>query len=217
MSLTLSNPTLATTFTSTEIDANFADIATKFGNIDNTDVKAGAAIDIDKNSAQYDRILLTLKAMVSEPNGAGTFETNGFAGVITAIAAGTRLDMIPLPGDSSDANWELYDAMWACTDTGAGDTVVRVEWGYFDAVGTWTVSATPIGNVVLANAAAANDANDAHIVNSSGTTLDFNHATGGNTPRSLALVLDTQGANTMSNLGDYLVFSLLLRRKIQAV
>lgn len=214
MAVTLPYPTLSGAIVSTQLDSNFSTIANKFGNIMNADISASAAIDIDKLSAQYERLLVKFKVL----NNAGTTVTvEGSAGAsLSALAAGTRLDVVPLPGDSSDANWAIYDVAWACNDTGNNATKVRVEWGYFDGTGTWTVSTTPVAAFTLTNAAAGDDANDALQVNSSATTLDFNHATGGNTPRSLALVLDTQGANTVSAAASYLVVSLLLRRKIQA-
>lgn len=214
MALTLPYPTLSGAIVNTQLDSNFSTLANKFGNIANADIVAGAAIDIDKLSAQYERIHLRFKVL----NNAGTTVTvEGNAGAsLSALAANTRLDLIPLPGDSADANWAIYDVAWVCNDTGDGATKVRVEWGYFDAVGAWTVSTTPVAAFNLTNANAAQDANDVHNVDSSATTLDFNHATGGNTPRNLALVLDTQGVGTVSAAGSYLVVSLFLRRKIQA-
>lgn len=214
MAVTLPYPTLSGTISSAELDANFATLANKSGNNTNADIATGAAIDIDKLSAQYERLLVRLTA---RNNGGTTVTVSGVAGAsLSALAAGTKLDICPLPGDSSDANWAIYDVSWLCTDTGNNATKVRVEWGYYDATGTWTVSTTPVAAWTLANAAANDDANDGQQVNSSATTLDFNHATGGNTPRSLALVLDTQGANTLSSAGSLLSVSVLLRRKIQA-
>ena len=214
MAVTLPNVTLSGVISSTQLDANFSTLANKFGNIVNADIASSAAIDIDKLSAQYERLLVQFKVL----NNAGTTVTvEGSAGAsLSALAADTRLDLVPLPGDSSDANWAIYDASWVCSDTGDGATQVRVEWGYFDATGAWQTSSTPLAAFALANAAAANDANDRQQVNSSATTLDFNHATGGNTPRCLALILNTQGVGTVSAAGSCLAMSLLLRRKIQA-
>lgn len=214
MATTLPFPTLTGTIVSTQLDSNFSTLANKFGNIVNADIASGAAIDIDKLSAQYERMIVRFKVL----NNAGTTVTvEGNAGAsLSALAAATRLDLIPLPGDSSDTNWAIYDVAWVCNDTGDGATKVRVEWGYFDAVGAWTVSTTPVAAWLLANANAAQDANDGLQVNSSATTLDFNHATGGNTPRCLALVLDTQGVGTVSAAGSYLCVSVSMRRKIQA-
>ena len=214
MAVTLPFPTLTGTIVSTQLDSNFSTLANRFGNIVNADVASNAAIDIDKLSANYERILIRLGCY----NNAGTTVTvGGAAGAsLSALAVGTLIDACPLPGDSSDTNWDLRDASWLCTDTGNAATQIRIEWGYYSATGVWTVSSTPIAAFALTNANAADDANDGHQLNSSSNTLDFNHATGGNTPRSLALVLNTQGANTLSAAGSRLVVSLLLRRKIQS-
>ena len=213
--LTYTHPTLSTTFTSTEVDSNFGDAqAVINGGLDDSNFKAGANLNVDKLAAQWERMTITFKVL----NDASTI--NGLTAAtpdLEDIATGTILDIIPVPGDSSDTNWTLADVSWAMKDTGAGDNKVRIEWGYYDATGTWTVSTTPVAAWTLTNANAANDANDAHQVNGATTTLDFNHATGGNTPRSLALVYDTAGAGSaLTSGGDYLVVSVTLKRKIQA-
>lgn len=213
--LTYTNPTLSTTFTSTEVDSNFGDVQNAInGNLDDANIKAGAAIDVDKLSAQYERMTVTFKVR----NDGSTI--NGLTAAtpdLEDIAADTILDIIPIPGDSSDNNWTVGDVSWVMKDTGAGDNKVRIEWGYYDAVGTWTTSATPVAAWTLGNANAANDANDGHQVNGGSTAIDFNHATGGNTPRSLALVYDTVGAGSaLTTGGDFLNVSVTLKRKIQA-
>jgi len=221
MAVTLPFPTLSGAIVSSQLDSNFSTLANKFGNIVNADIAAGAALDIDKLSAQYERMLLCFQVWATESDTAAVttaadIVANRIAASLSALAAGAILDIIPLPGDSSDTNWQIYDVSWACSDTGNGATQVRVEWGYYSAVGVWTVSTTPVAAFALTNANAAQDANDGLQVNSSATTLDFNHATGGNTPRSLALVLNTQGVGTLSIDGSFLMVSLSLRRKIQA-
>jgi hypothetical protein len=213
--VTLSYPTLSTTFTSTEVDDNLSDLQNAInGNLDDSNFKAGAGLDVDKLSAQYERMTVTFRVL----NDASTI--NGLTAAtpdLEDIATGTILDLVPIPGDSSDANWTIADVAWAMKDTGAGDNKVRIEWGYYDATGTWTVSTTPVAAWTLSNANAADDANDAHQVNGGTTAIDYNHATGGNTPRSLALVYDTAGAGSaLSSGGDWLIVSVTLKRKIQA-
>lgn len=216
MAVTLPFPTLTGTIVSTQLDSNFSTLANRFGNIVNADISSSAAIDIDKLSAQYERLIVTLKVVTAIDSAAAT-SVNGYNDAsLSAVTTGIRLDYCPIPGDSSDANWSIYDVSWICTDTGDGATTVSVQWGYFDAVGAWQNSATVVSAITLANASVANDANDAHHVNSSATALDFNHGTGGNTPRSLALVLGTVGTGTLSAEGSFLAVSILLRRKIQA-
>ena len=221
MAVTLPFPTLSGAIASSELDSNFSTLANRFGNIVNADIATGAAIDIDKLSAQYERMLVQFHIWATESDtaavtGAADIVAGRIAASLSALAAATVLQVIPIPGDSSDTNWAIYDVSWACSDTGDGASQVRLEWGYYSAVGVWTVSTTPVAAWLLANANAAQDANDGLQVNSTATTLDFNHATGGNTPRSLALVLNTQGAGTMSADGSFLAVSVAMRRKIQA-
>ena len=215
MAVTLPFPTLTGTIVSTQLDSNFSTLGNKFGNIVNADIASGAAIDIDKLSAQYERMLVTLKVVTTIDSAAAT-SVNGLNDAsLSAVTTGARLDYCPIPGDSSDTNWEIYDVSWICTDTGDGTTTVSVQWGYFDGTGAWVSSATSVSAITLANAAANNDANDAHHVNSSATTLDFN-AGSVNTPRSLALVLGTVGTGTLTAEGSFLAVSISMRRKIQA-
>ena len=102
-------------------------------------------------------------------------------------------------------------------DTGSEGNKVRIEWGYYDAVGAWTVSTTPVAAWELTNANAGDDANDGHQVNGASLELDFNHAIGDNTPRCLALVYDTAGGgSSLTTPGDYLNVSVSLKRIIQA-
>lgn len=216
MAVTLPYPTLSGAIVSSQLDSNFSTLANKFGNITNADVAAGAALDIDKLSAQYQRMQVQFYIQAVTDSGATLAVAGRAAASLSALAANTILQVVPIPGDSGDANWAIYDASWACSDTGDGATQVRVEWGYYSAVGVWTVSTTPIAAFALTNANAAEDANDGLQVNASSTTLDFAHASGGNTPRSLALVLNTQGVGTMSAAASFLALTLSLRRKIQA-
>lgn len=215
MAVTLPYPTLTGTISSTELDSNLSTLANKFGNLTNADIATGAAIDIDKLSAQYERLLVRLTVETRIDSAAAT-DVNGYNDAsLSAVPVSSILDAVPLPGDSSDTNWAIYDVMWYCTDTGDGATQVRVDWGYSNA-GTFAASAVAVATFTISNKAGAGDVNLVHAVNSSATTLDFNHATGGNTPRALALILVTAGTGTNSTEGSRLVVSLLLRRKIQA-
>ena len=213
MAVTLPNPTLTGTIVSTQLDDNFSTLANRFGNITTADISSTAGITTSQLAASYERILVTFKVL---NNGGTTVTVNGVAGAsLSALAAGTRLDLCPIPGDSSDADWEISDVQWVCSDTGDGASSVRIEWGYFDAVGTWTTSTTPVAAFLLTNANAAQDSNDVHAVNGANTAIDYAHGAI-NTPRSLALILAVQGAGTLSVAGSFLVVSALLRRKIQA-
>ena len=215
MAVTLPYPTLSGAIVSSQLDSNFSTLANRFGNIVNADIAPGAAIDIDKLSAQYERLLVKLTVETRIDSAAAT-DVNGYNDAsLSAVTVASILDVVPLPGDSSDANWSVYDVMWYCTDTGDGATVVRVDWGYSNA-GAFAASSVAVANMTIANKAGAGDVNIVHEVNSSATALDFNHATGGNTPRALALILVTAGVGTNSTEGSRLVVSMLLRRKIQA-
>lgn len=215
MAVTLPYVTLSGAINSAQLDANFSTLANKFGNIVNADIATGAALDIDKLSAQYERLLIRL-TVESRIDSAAATDINGYNDAsLSAVPITSILDTCPLPGDSSDANWSIYDVMWYCTDTGDGATVVRVDWGYSNA-GVFAASSVAVANMTITNKAIAGDVNLVHAVNSSATALDFNHATGGNTPRALGLILVTAGVGTNSTEGSRLSVSLLLRRKIQA-
>jgi hypothetical protein len=213
MALTLTHSTLTDPADRTEVEGNFTDVQNKFaGNIVNADISPSAAIDISKLSASYERLAIELRVFND-----GTV-INGLTAAtpdLEDIADETILDITPLPGDSSDTNWEIYDASWVCTDTGDGASKLRVEWGYYSSTGVWTVTSTPISSFFISNANAANDANDAHQVNSSSTTLAFD----ANSPHNLALVYDVVSAGaggTLSAAGSFFKMIILLRRVIQA-
>jgi hypothetical protein len=133
MALTITNPTLTTTFDSTEVDANFADVVNKFDSgIVDADINASASIGIDKISASYQEVWLVLKA--------------------TAVATGIEA-VAALPGSTGDTEWKVTDISWAIDDDGtAGTTSFDVEYGTYSA-GTWTqITSLATGSIVSSTA-----------------------------------------------------------------
>lgn len=187
MSLTLTNPTLGPgVVDSTEIDANFSDISSKFGNIDNSDIKSGAGISIDKLSASYEYLPITVRL------------TDGTA---------ANEQLVPVYNDSK-GNWTVVATQWATADTGtpAGTCVFTIEWGVYNGAatpGAFTVAAT-IDTVALAGDAIASQG-----VDSTPTTATLTFG-GAGVYRSLRFYVSTVDADC----GSPIYITLLLKRQI---
>ena len=202
MALTITNTTLSDTITKTEIQQNFSDVVNKFGNIDNSDIKAAAAIAISKLSAskEYMSIQLTV------PLASGGLD--GSAGDVKALAA--------LPGGSDDddqANWKVAEIAWVCGDIGGGTGKVDVMFGGLTTAGAWDTSndVELYDGITLAKMDAGASANTmgGGNLNVTATTVSFNASA----PRFFALLLDT--ADTAACTGFPLVVTILLERDIQ--
>ncbi len=203
MSLTVTNTTLSTTYAvaKAELETNSADIISKFGSIDNSDIAASAGIEPGKLSASLQEVFVNL-----------TIRAESLAAGLPA--GGTVLTAVPIPGSSGDDAWKATDVQWVCTDTGAGTGKVRIEYGEHNASGTWTtVSAIPSSPTTFAitNAAAADDANDVSVKENDSVDLAYT----GN-PRSIALLSDTADATAVSAAGSFLSVSIRLRRRLQS-
>src|SRR3990167_3111592 len=163
MALTLTNTTLSNPASKSEVEANFTDIQNKFaGNIINADISSNAAIALSKLAASYERIALQFKVTHHLYDVAADYINAATASSLSAVAGNTVLDAVPIPGNSSDTNWQISDVSWHCTDTGDGATTVRFEWGYRDAAGAWTVSSTPVANFAITANGGVNAAGDLH-------------------------------------------------------
>jgi hypothetical protein len=202
MALTITNTTLSDTITKTEIQQNFSDVVSKFGNIDNSDIKAAAAIAITKLQAskEYMSIQLTV------PLAAGGLA--GSAGDVMALAA--------LPGGSDDddqANWKVAEIAWVCGDIGAGTGKVDVMFGGLTTAGAWDTGTDVelYDGLTLAKMDAGASTNTAGggNLNVTATTVSFNATRA----RFFALLLDT--ADTTACTGFPLVVTILLERDIQ--
>ena len=122
------NPTLATTFTSTQVDANFANVRTVVnGGIDTTNVSTTAGITNGQLANDDYEFVVAMRVV---------------AGDIVAAGSATPVAMIALPGTSTDGDFTVRSGTWLCMDVGDQTTDFRLEWGEFTAAGAWSVIAT---------------------------------------------------------------------------
>ena len=176
----------------TNLNADKSVIEAKFnGGIVNADVSSNAAIATSKLDNKLYEFTVQLKASAA-----------GWA----AAAVGEPLAFAALPGTSAaDGTYTGIAYAWVCTDCGSQSGLFRVEWGYYDSAGTWTVVSTPIDNVTLTANSGVNDtAGAGGATFSTAFTLasDFTAANQG--PRFLALVMDTDDANAITAEPDFL-------------
>lgn len=190
MSLTLPYPTLGPGVVDpAQLNENFSAIVTKFGNIDNSDIKSGAGASIDKLSASYEYLPITVKI------------TDGTAANET---------LVPLYNDGK-GDWSVVAVQWATADTGtngagAAIAVFKIEWGVYNGaatLGAFTVAST-IDTVALVGDAIASQGVDSSPTTS---TLAFG---GGGVYRSLRFYIST----TDADCGSPIYVTLLLKRQI---
>jgi hypothetical protein len=199
MSLTLTNPTLGPSgqiVDATDINENFADIATKFGNIDNSDVKSAAGIDVAKLSAQNYEFVVNLEIKPT-----------------TAVAPGTSatipIAMVGLPAILTTDTFTIVDMSYAITDSGdaAATTTFNVSWGSFIA-GVWTATSSILNATNITGGTA---------MQSAAITPTASSITGSTgTERFIALFLTAIGANALNTAYSSLVVSIRLKRNIVA-
>jgi hypothetical protein len=135
MSLTVTNPVLGTGLAdSTKIDQNFADVVSKFGAIDNSDISASAAIDISKLSANNFELIFPLS----------------FSG--TPTASGTvPIAVCGVPQDDTTSSYLTTAYDFVCmVPPSAGVNTFKVEYGSW-AVGNWVSAATVLGATTVTN------------------------------------------------------------------
>ena len=187
MAVTLTYPTLTTSPASkAELESNFTTLAQKFGNITNADVASGAGLDIDKLSAQYEYLPISVRL------------TDGTA---------ANDQFVPVYNDGK-GNWTVVATQWATADTGTptGTCILKIEWGVYDEAatpGAFTVAAT-IDTVALAGTAIASQG-----VDTSPTTATLTFGSAG-VYRSLRFYVSTVDADCESPI----YVTLQLKRKI---
>ena len=190
MSLTLTNSTLGPgVVDAAKINENFTAVATKFGNIDNSDVKSGAGISVDKLSASYEYLPISIVL------------TDGTA---------ARDVYCPVYNDGK-GDWTVVATQWATADTGtngagAAVAVFKVEWGLFNGAatpGAFTVVST-IDTVALVGDALASQGIDSSPTT---TTLAFG---GAGVYRMLHFYVST----TDADCGSPIYVTLQLKRQI---
>ena len=202
MALSITNTTLSSTITKSEIEQNFTDVVNKFGNIDNSDIKAAAAIAISKLSASKEYMSVQLTVPLDSGGLAGS------DGDVKALAA------LPGGGDDDDqANWKVAEIAWVCGDIGAGTGKVDVMFGGLTTAGAWDTSndVELYDGLTLAkmDAGASTNTMGGGNLNVTATTVSFNASA----PRFFALLLDTADSTACTTFP--LVVTILLERDIQ--
>jgi len=131
-----------------------------------------------------------------------------------AATAGTAIAYASIPGTSSaDGTYTGIAYSWFCTDCGAQTGKFRVEWGYINAAGAWTVVSTPIAATTLIANSAANDTGGAGgAAFSTAFTLGTSFVAAGLGPRVFALVMDTDDGTAISAEPGILAVTLKLKR-----
>lgn len=198
MALTITNPTLSNPANKSQIEANFTDVTAKFNaGITTADISSTAGITNAQLANSIYEVVVNL--------------TCGAEGWQAGTAAGDLLALAAIPGTSgSDGTYTGIAYSWACTDCGAQTGQFRVEWGYFDATGVWTVVSTPIAATTLTALSATNEtpgAGGATFTTAFTLATDFTAANQG--PRFFALVMATDDATAMSTAGGAIHPSIL--------
>lgn len=108
MAATITNSTLSTTYTASEIEDNFADLSNKFGNIDNGDIVASAGISNRQLVSASTEVLVRLQVHQVQL-------AAGWPDPADSVLAASIL-----PATTGDEPWSLTGLAWACLDTGNG-------------------------------------------------------------------------------------------------
>ena len=191
LSLTTS---LSSTITKSELEGNFTSIQNKFNaGIDNTDIKAGAGIDISKLSAskEYTAIVLSNPAY-----------TWGLPGAVIAIA--------PLPGLSgTQSSWTLKAANWIVSDGGSSAGTLDVALVYFNS-GTLTDVSVLINEESMTVSSDGNGNSGTCTIDASSVPYDSSDA------RLLVLRQGATVGTGVLNSAGHVGVTLLLERNIQS-
>ena len=193
MAVTLPYPTLGPGPVNNEqITENFTTVTDALVNIDNSNVRTGASIDVDKLSAQYEYMVVPL-AHVSNA---------------TFPAAGTVLAATPIYNDGK-GTWTAVAYSWYCQEVGSQDGAIDIFWGYYETTGSLNASPTTIKNAEGINGGTnSTPFNDGSTVSVSlPWTVDR---------MMLYATVDTQGTGVMSTAYDKLTVTVTLKRKIAA-
>jgi hypothetical protein len=178
-----------------EIEQNFSDLSSR--QINAADL-ADQSITSDKLTARYQEMMIMLGVRAAD--------------LAAGWPATTLLDAFALPGSAGDQAWTVTDIQWVCTDVGDGTGTGTIEYGYFDAAGTWqTLSTLDTFTLALATGGAGTDSTNSLVEVSGGST----EVAPGSEVRSIALVSGTANANTLSLAGSALRIGLRLTRPLQ--
>lgn len=203
MALSVPNPVLGTgTSDSTKIDANFNAVVSKFGNIDNADIKAAAGIDISKLSASHFEVVFNLCLTANN--------------AIPAANANRPLVLCAVPQDDTTSSYLTTSYAWACTDSGTAGTTTtfKVEYGSFTGAGNiWVnhqtiLAATSIPTVVGTRPESAGNT----------VAVTLSQAVGGSivAPRFIGLFFTAVGAGFLdpAATGESFTFTLKAKRTL---
>lgn len=191
MSLSIPNTfTSGTVVDASDVNENFTAVSQKFGNIDNSDIKSGAGISVDKLSAQYEYMVVPL-VHISD----ATYE-----------AAGTIFAGAPLYNDGK-GTWTAVAYSWYTTDVGAQTAAFDLLWSYYETTGSLNASPTVIKDAEVLNGGTDNlPFNDGGTVSVSlPWTVDR---------MMLVARVDTDEATVVDAAYSQLVMSVTLKRKI---
>lgn len=209
MALTTTYPTLSTSFTSTEVDTNFADVVSwAAGGIVNANISATAAIAVTKLANQYQEVWINL---IWRRPGAVAWAAVADPANITVAEMRAQCITFPLPGTDADPAWSATDVSWSCTDTGSVAGAFQVSYGALNAGGTIWVRAGTIITPGTMTVSADDAGNKGRALEGGAVTL-----TQSTTVRDIMLCPLTTGTGVMNNTGDFLSVSVALRRQIQA-
>ena len=188
MAVTLPYPTLGPGIVdAAEINANFSALVTAMTNIGNENIRSGAAISIDKNSASYEYMNVS---------------------VVLAGGSASNDTLVPIYNDSK-GNWTVVSTQWATDDTGAPTGVIGIQWGVLDGTATDTIannfsSTATVDSVALVGANISSQGIDSSPTT---TTLTFG---GGGVYRCLRFYMSTTDAAATAPIH----ITLLLKRQI---
>lgn len=141
MSVTLTYPTLGPgVVDSAQLVSNFSTLASKFGNIDNSDIKASANIALSKLAASYEYMVVrfTLDDLTILYTGAAVPASGG---------APRCFDVCPIYNDGK-GDWTYVATQWATQDTGAPSGVFKIMWGTYSGGGAGTTPALTIVSTI---------------------------------------------------------------------
>lgn len=184
---------------SAPIEANFAAVAAKFGDIRNADVAANAGISIDKLDKQYQEVWVELFV-----------NSNMLAAAWPAAGATTPLALVPIPGSNGDEAWTITDVSWVCNDCGGLAGLFDVRYGAYNAgTGLWANAGSIVTNVAI-TAGAANTGGQGKALEGGSTSIAFSA-----TAQSIALMSAGADATMLTGAGTFFVATVCLRRKIK--
>lgn len=139
MALTHTNDTLSDPLNKSEMETNFSETRTKFGNISNADISVAAGIAVSKLAVSNQEFVVNLRIDSSSLS-------SGWPAATT-----TPLVFVPVPGDITDDNITVQDVTYWCSDIGAGTTAAFiVQWGRLTG-GVWKNEATVVASTVIAS------------------------------------------------------------------